>query len=65
MTEETNNPWTTLGSKEVYNNNWISVREDQIVNPSGGKGIYGVVHFKGSAVGIIPLDDDGNTWLVG
>ncbi len=65
MTDESYNPWTTLSSKEVYDNKWISVREDQIVNPSGGKGIYGVVHFKSSAVGIIPLDDDGNTWLVG
>ncbi len=65
MVDETTNPWTTLSSKPVYDNNWISVREDQIVNPSGGKGIYGVVHFKSSAVGIIPLDENGNTWLVG
>lgn len=65
MIDESHNPWTTLGSKEIYDNPWISVREDQIVNPSSGKGIYGVVHFKGSAVGIIPLDENGNTWLVG
>src|SRR5690606_29398813 len=27
-------------------------------------GIYGVVHFKGTAVGVVPLDNEGNTWLV-
>ena len=35
------------------------------MNPSGGKGIYGKVHFKGIAVGIIPLDDEFNIYLVG
>jgi len=59
------NPWTTLSTKEVYNNKWIQVTEHDILNPSGGKGIYGKVHFKNKAVGIIPVDQDGNTWLVG
>jgi 8-oxo-dGDP phosphatase len=63
--EEIKNPWTTLSSKEIYSNPWIRVREDQILNPSGGAGIYGVVSFKNKAIGIIPIDKDGNTWLVG
>ena len=62
---EDHNPWTTLQRKEVYDNNWINVNEHQVINPSGGKGIYGVVHFKNRAIGILPLDDDNNTWLVG
>jgi 8-oxo-dGTP pyrophosphatase MutT (NUDIX family) len=41
------------------------VREDQVINPGGGAGIYGVVEFKTVAVGVVPIDDDGNTWLVG
>jgi 8-oxo-dGTP pyrophosphatase MutT (NUDIX family) len=61
----TQNPWTTVSSREVYSNNWISVEEHQVINPSGGKGIYGKVHFKNKAIGIVPLDDQGNTWLVG
>ncbi|WP_192820103.1 NUDIX hydrolase [Rufibacter sp. LB8] len=59
------NPWTVLESKPVYSNPWISVREDQVLNPSGGNGIYGVVHMKNKAIGIIPIDEQGNTWLVG
>jgi 8-oxo-dGTP pyrophosphatase MutT (NUDIX family) len=59
------NPWTTLSSKEVYDNKWIRVQEDRVINPAGGEGIYGKVHFKNKAIGIIPIDKHGNTWLVG
>lgn len=63
--EEHNNPWKQLSSKEIYQNPWIEVYEDQVLNPRGGKGIYGKVFFKNKAIGIIPIDGDGNTWLVG
>lgn len=59
------NPWTTLSTREVYRNPWIRVREDQVRNPRGGPGIYGVVEYRNRAVGVIPIDDDGCTWLVG
>lgn len=59
------NPWKTLSSREVYDNPWIKVIEDKVINPSGGNGIYGKVHFKNKAIGIIPLDQANNTWLVG
>lgn len=59
------NPWKTLQSDVKYDNNWIRVTEHQVINPSGGKGIYGEVHFKNLAIGILPLDEDYNTWLVG
>ena len=59
------NPWQTLSTREVYSNAWIRVREDQVINPSGGPGIYGVVEYKNRAVGVIPIDDEGFTWLVG
>ncbi len=62
---ENNNPWTILGLREIYQNPWISVTEYDVLNPSGGKGIYGKVHFKNRAIGIIPLDEDLNTYLVG
>lgn len=58
-------PWKTTSSKSIYENPWISVREDQVINPSGNAGIYGVVSFKNLAIGIIPLDENQNTWLVG
>jgi 8-oxo-dGTP pyrophosphatase MutT (NUDIX family) len=59
------NPWKTLSTRFIYENPWIHVREDQVINPKGGNGIYGVVHFKNKAIGIIPVDEQGNTWLVG
>lgn len=59
------NPWQILGEKGIYDNNWIRITEYDVVNPSGGKGIYGKVHFKNLAIGIVPLDEEWNTWLVG
>ena len=41
------------------------MNEHEVINPKGGNGIYGKVHFKNKAIGIIPIDDDLNTWLVG
>lgn len=63
--EEIKNPWQTLSTEEKYDNPWINVEEHQIINPGGGRGIYGKVHFKNKAIGIIPLDEDDNTWIVG
>lgn len=63
--DETHNPWQTLSSEVKYHNPWISVREDQVLNPAGGRGIYGVVTMKNKALGIVPVDAEGNTWLVG
>lgn len=59
------NPWTTLHSKTVYDNKWINVAEDEVINPNGGKGIYGKVHFKNIAIGIVAMDDQEQIWLVG
>ncbi len=59
------NPWKKLSSEIKYENPWIKVEEDQVINPSGGDSIYGKVHFKNIAIGIIPIDEQGNTWLVG
>lgn len=59
------NPWKTLSSKSVYENPWISVQHHEVINPSGGNGIYGKVSFKNVAVGAIPIDEENNTWLVG
>lgn len=62
---DTHNPWTTLSTRQVYRNPWISVREDQVLKPNGSPGIYGVVEYLNRAVGVVPIDDEGHTWLVG
>lgn len=60
-----NNPWKVLKTTNIYDNPWISVKEDAVLNPAGNNGIYGTVHFKNKALGIIPLDANNYTWLVG
>jgi len=59
------NPWITKSKEIKYENPWIKVVENQVINPAGKDGIYGVVHFKNTAIAIIPLDEEYNTWIVG
>jgi 8-oxo-dGTP pyrophosphatase MutT (NUDIX family) len=59
------NPWKILAERVIYENPWIGLTEYDVINPGGGKGIYGKVRFKNLAIGVMPLDDRGNTWLVG
>lgn len=61
----TENPWKTLKVKPIYENPWIRLEEHDIINPAGKDGIYGKVHFKNRAMAIIPIDQEGNTWLIG
>lgn len=65
LPKPTENPWQILQSRDIYENPWIKVREDKVINPSGNEGIYGTVSFKNKAIGIIPIDENGFTWLVG
>lgn len=60
-----NNPWQTLSTRPVYDNPWINLEEHQVINPAGKPGIYGKVHFKNKAIGIIPVNENDETWLVG
>lgn len=57
-------PWRVVSTEQVYDNPWISVREDQVIRPDGEPGIYGVVHFKNIAVGVLPVEGD-HIYLVG
>ena len=57
--------WKKIDGSTVFENDWMSVHEDHVVNPRGGENQYGHVHFKNKAVGIVPIDEAGNIWLVG
>ncbi len=59
------NPWKTTSSRLVYDNPWIAVTENDVVKPDGNPGIYGVVHYKNKAIGVLPIDSEGNIFLVG
>jgi ADP-ribose pyrophosphatase YjhB (NUDIX family) len=68
LTDEQNecaNPWQTLESQTVYDNPWITVRHNEVIRPDGTPGIYGKVHFKNRAIGVLPIDEEGYTYLVG
>ena len=47
--------WRALQSRTVYENRWIRVREDAVVRPDGGEGIYGVVEMVAPAVFVVAL----------
>ena len=64
MPDETKNPWSTVSTRNIYDNKWISVREDAVIQPDGERGIYGVVHFKNIAIGVLAIEDD-YIYLVG
>jgi len=57
--------WKRLTSTTVYDNPWITVYDEQVINPAGGQNRYGRVSFKNRAVAILPLAENGDTWLVG
>jgi 8-oxo-dGTP pyrophosphatase MutT (NUDIX family) len=58
------NPWKTISTKIVYENLWITVREDQVVRPDGNPGIYGVVETR-TATGVVALNEKNEVTLVG
>ncbi len=63
--ENESNPWKCISKNTSYENPWIRVEHHEVVNPNGGAGIYGKVHFKNLAIGIIPIDEHDHTWIVG
>lgn len=60
-----NNPWITQTSENVYESPWIKVVKHAVLNPAGKPATYSVVNFKNLAIGVLPIDNEGNTWLVG
>lgn len=57
--------WQTIDKSIVYENPWIKVEHRDVINPAGNPGIYGTVHYKNLAIAILPLDEEGYTYLVG
>lgn len=65
MSELEKNPWTLQHQQTVYETPWIRVDHHDVLNAAGNPGVYGTVHFKNYAIGILALDEEMNTWLVG
>lgn len=58
-------PWRIKSVRTVYNNRWLAIREYQTVAPTGMDAVYGLVHPHNLAIGVLPIDAEGNTILVG
>ena len=58
-------PWRRRTRRSVYENAWLEVFHDEVDRPDGGPGVYGVVHFRSRAVGVVAVGDDGRLLLVG
>ncbi|MAP95427.1 MAG: DNA mismatch repair protein MutT [Ponticaulis sp.] len=57
--------WTILRDDAVYDTNWITVHDCDVIAPTGNQVSYGWVQYKHFAIGILPIDENGWTWLVG
>ncbi|MEL6324810.1 MAG: NUDIX hydrolase [Pseudomonadota bacterium] len=65
MTHETRGPWRVHSTQVEYENPWLRVESSKITHPDGTPGIYGVVYIANLATGVLPIDAEGYTWLVG
>ncbi len=62
---EQHGPWKTLKSTKVHSSPWIEVSEHDVISPGQEQRKYSTVHFRNHAIGILPLDENLNTWIVG
>lgn len=58
-------PWRVHSARLAFDNPWISIIDHKVSHPDGSPGEYGVVRYKNRAIGVLPIDDEGCTWLVG
>ncbi|MEO0983741.1 MAG: NUDIX hydrolase [Pseudomonadota bacterium] len=58
-------PWQVHRTKVSFKNPWIRVESSDVTHPDGSPGIYGVVRLANLATGVLPIDNDAATWLVG
>ncbi|WP_428410139.1 NUDIX domain-containing protein [Hyphococcus sp.] len=58
-------PWRVTDARKAFDNPWITVTDHKVIHPDGSPGEYGVVHFKNLAIGVLPIDAEGNVPLVG
>jgi 8-oxo-dGTP pyrophosphatase MutT (NUDIX family) len=63
--QEERGPWKIVSRQTSYDNRWIKVTHHEVITPAGESGVYGTVHYKNLAVGVVPVDGQGHTYLVG
>ena len=58
MSDVERNPWQRISRRLAYENPWIELYHDEVVRPDGKPGVYGVVHFRHRAIGVVPMEGD-------
>lgn len=56
--------WQLLSSRLVYENRWMKLREDQVITPAGGEGIYGWLELP-DAVVVLAVTEEQEVVVVG
>jgi hypothetical protein len=56
-------PWTIQETSQKYQNSFINVREDQVLQPDGQPGMYATVKMK-PGVAILPIDSDRIVYIL-
>jgi 8-oxo-dGDP phosphatase len=60
--EKKNGPWTIKESRRIYQNEFLELFEDKVVQPDGNDGEYATVHMK-SGVCVLAIDDENDVYL--
>lgn len=63
MQREMKGPYEVLSSRNVYENPWLSVREDQVIRPGGKQGYFGIIEMKAGAT-VLALTPENEVYLV-
>lgn len=57
--------WRTLHSRTVHTSPWLDMLENAVITPGGNESRYSHVHFKNFGIAILPIAENGDTWIVG
>jgi ADP-ribose pyrophosphatase len=63
--DEFTDPFQVASSSIAYENPWIKIEHQEVIRPDGKPGVYGIVRFANRAVAILPIEANGDVWLVG
>lgn len=55
--------WKTLSTKTVYQNKWLRLDEDEVINPLGESSVYSHFELDGGFIMIVPIDTNNNVYL--
>jgi ADP-ribose pyrophosphatase len=58
-----NGPWKIIQSREVYQNEFLTLQEDAVIQPDGKEGTYATIKML-PGIAVLPIDEEGNVYLV-